>query len=323
MILDFANKWNPGDSIGVSFVNGSEKLLQRVEEVIKIWEQYANIHFDFSSTDPIIKIKFESSSNDSKIGTEYLNFKDKNVNMNFALLNPNSSDEDVHKIILHEFGHALGLVHEHFNPVCLECFDVNAVMNHFKKNVGLNEADIKNNVLRKYVVNQFMFSEFDPHSIMIYDIPSSCMKDGRSFKQPFELSDIDKKFISEIYPNIKIDISELEIDSETEFQFNSPYQELSFKLPFPMPEGKRYYISTTSDQDIALSIYLTLVTGDKVGHIEYKKPFENNEGTVGMENRIEFEDFIPGANPGVTDYYLRISRVNNADLKGTLFLKAE
>ncbi|HEY1067806.1 MAG TPA: M43 family zinc metalloprotease, partial [Pirellulales bacterium] len=36
--------------------------------------------------------------------------------MNFGWLREDSKDEEVRSVVLHEFGHALGLIHEHQNP---------------------------------------------------------------------------------------------------------------------------------------------------------------------------------------------------------------
>jgi serralysin len=36
--------------------------------------------------------------------------------MNYGWMTPDSSDDEVHRVVAHEFGHALGLIHEHQNP---------------------------------------------------------------------------------------------------------------------------------------------------------------------------------------------------------------
>ena len=36
--------------------------------------------------------------------------------MNYGWLTPESAQDEVRRVVLHEFGHALGLIHEHQNP---------------------------------------------------------------------------------------------------------------------------------------------------------------------------------------------------------------
>ena len=36
--------------------------------------------------------------------------------MNYGWLTPDSDDDELRRVVLHEFGHALGLIHEHQNP---------------------------------------------------------------------------------------------------------------------------------------------------------------------------------------------------------------
>ena len=36
--------------------------------------------------------------------------------MNYGWLTPTSDDDELRRVVLHEFGHALGLIHEHQNP---------------------------------------------------------------------------------------------------------------------------------------------------------------------------------------------------------------
>ena len=66
MILDFTNKWNPGDIISVSFLNGSDRLRKRVSEAAKQWVNFANIKFDFiNNSNGVIRIRFNGGKNDN------------------------------------------------------------------------------------------------------------------------------------------------------------------------------------------------------------------------------------------------------------------
>ncbi|MCI0450595.1 MAG: hypothetical protein L0Y79_12580 [Chlorobi bacterium] len=166
MILDFANKWKPGDVLGVSFLNGSPKLHEKVAEVAKTWENYANIKFDFTGNSRnVIRIRFNAGKNDSKIGTDALTFPAEEETMCYAYIHENSSEPEIKRVVLHEFGHALGLIHEHFHPYSGINFDRENTIKHFMSASGFSEADVEKNVLRTYCINQLSSTEFDPNSI--------------------------------------------------------------------------------------------------------------------------------------------------------------
>jgi len=71
--------------------------------------------------------------------------------------------------VVHEFGHALGCIHEHQAPTEDLQWDVDAVYqsvsgppNYWKK------EDIDRNNLEKYLPKGITASRFDEHSILLY-----------------------------------------------------------------------------------------------------------------------------------------------------------
>src|SRR5690242_11084034 len=46
-VYDFNNKWTPGTTIRVSFLNGTDWQKSKVKQYAPIWCQYANVKFDF------------------------------------------------------------------------------------------------------------------------------------------------------------------------------------------------------------------------------------------------------------------------------------
>jgi hypothetical protein len=50
------------------------------------------------------------------VGTDALSIPRSEPTMNFGWLTPESDDDEFSRVVTHEFGHALGAVHEHQNP---------------------------------------------------------------------------------------------------------------------------------------------------------------------------------------------------------------
>ncbi|KAF3315498.1 hypothetical protein TWF173_003416 [Orbilia oligospora] len=123
--------------------------------------------------------------------------------MNLAL-NDHTTTERVRAVVLHEFGHLLGCIHEHSSPASSIPWNEEAVYDFYKRTNGWDRAKTCHNVLHKYDRNTVsQFSEFDPKSIMIYTIDESVLLPGNSrFVTSWNtrLSTTDKEFIGKLYP---------------------------------------------------------------------------------------------------------------------------
>lgn len=122
--------------------------------------------------------------------------------MNFGWLEADSSYDAFAGVVLHEFGYALGCVHEHQHPESPIPWDEEAVYNYYTGPPN-NWARLKvrMNVLTKFGKGMTQFSEFDSKSIMLYPIPNAHTTGDWSIDwKNSELSDTDKEFIGEMYP---------------------------------------------------------------------------------------------------------------------------
>jgi hypothetical protein len=118
--------------------------------------------------------------------------------MNFGWLRPSSDDDEVKRVVLHEFGHALGLVHEHQSPAVQIQWDRDAVIRDCSK--YWTEEEIELNIFEPYDRRETNYSNFDPQSIMIYPIPASWTRNGVAYPLDRTLSATDREFIRRQYP---------------------------------------------------------------------------------------------------------------------------
>ena len=113
------SKWQPGDTISISFLDGTDAQKALVRRFAVEWvTNLANLRLSWETppnTD--VRISFKYSGSWSVIGTTAKNIPKNQPTMNFGWLTQDVSDEEARRVILHEFGHALGLIHEHQNPV--------------------------------------------------------------------------------------------------------------------------------------------------------------------------------------------------------------
>jgi hypothetical protein len=202
--------WDRGMVLQVLFLDGPEAYRRRVRTHARTWEAYADITFAFDD-DPSapIRLTFTAAPGRfySMVGNEALlgGFPpDKHtMNLGFPPSWPLGNDEverEVRRLILHEFGHALGLIHEHSSPEAGSFFkDPELVYDYYRRTQGWDRQTVDENVLMVYDRGQISnATAFDPDSIMLYEFPAEITT--RPTKTNYELSALDKIIIGQLYP---------------------------------------------------------------------------------------------------------------------------
>ena len=103
--------------------------------------------------------------------------------------------------ILHEFGHLLGLVHEHQNPNGNPIqWNREAVLKWALETQGWDVKDIEDNILNSENKESINGSTFDPLSIMLYFYPAELTTNNMGAQQNLRLSGKDVLWICKTYP---------------------------------------------------------------------------------------------------------------------------
>lgn len=203
-------KWLPNEEITVSFLDGDPALQERVRRVAEEWvgqdadgNRMANLTLTFrkDTNNTAVRISFKYRGSWSAIGTTCRNRTDlTQPTMNFGWLRPDSPEETLRRVVLHEFGHALGLIHEHQNPNGHLNWNRDAVIRDLSGPPNNWTLDvIERNMFQPYAENEVNSTPLDVHSIMIYPMPATWNLDGVAVGLNTELSATDKDFIREQY----------------------------------------------------------------------------------------------------------------------------
>ena len=202
--------WEPRAEIFIAWHDDGDAandadLRAMVERWAPEWMQFAGITLTFidNPDEADIRVSFRFPGCWSTVGTSCKTEKRERPTMNFNAARMRRSLERVQRgIVLHEFGHALGLIHEHQHPLSPLQFnerqiiaDVNRPPNSW------SEEKIRRNIITPAVAADHNSSEFDRDSIMMYAIPPHWLTNpDQATRENHELSPTDKAFIAGQYP---------------------------------------------------------------------------------------------------------------------------
>ena len=236
--------WQRGDVLKVCFFGGNPIVKTLVAATASQWNSLSSVKLDFGSDGKWrdcmdasagfsqIRIGFGDRGYWSAIGTDSNNLLNAmQPSMNFggfdrkynpfqpnsagAFYTPSNVVADAKPydrgVVLHEFGHALGLMHEHQNPN-LDCFNEikwsgqNNVYDFYAGDPNYwDKAKVDFNIGQGGIAYiSLKAGQPDPSSIMMYSQPPEIFKSGEASKcyvKPNNtISSLDRQFIAQVYP---------------------------------------------------------------------------------------------------------------------------
>lgn len=183
----------------VDNMNITEAIKKIVKERL---EPFINIKFNFvdNINNSDIRISFNPTLGAwSLIGTDCVLQKNE-ATMNLGWFDVSTT--------IHEFGHALGMIHEHQNPKGANInWNEQAVYKWASDTQGWDQQTTFHNIIEKYDKTILNGSEFDPDSVMLYFFPGKLTNNdegvccGKGTHQNLRLSKNDVIYLNTMYKN--------------------------------------------------------------------------------------------------------------------------
>lgn len=194
-------RWGAGRKLRVRFLDGTKVVKDKVKAYAVTWSKYANVAFTFSdAADAEIRIAFQEDGSWSYIGTDAIGIAATEPTMNFGWLDEATPDDEYSRVVIHEFGHALGCIHEHQNPAANIPWNKDAVYRYYMGPPNnWTKEQVDHNLFEKYNHTLTNFTAFDRKSIMLYPIPKEFTTGGYEVGFNRVLSAKDKAFIRKQY----------------------------------------------------------------------------------------------------------------------------
>lgn len=246
-------QWINGSTIKIRFMSGTQEQKDMVERFAPQWTRHANLEFEFTG-DPRADIRVTFDADDG--AWSYVGTDNKNIPLHAATLNLGWQDEGV---ILHEFGHMIGLMHEHQNPDGGVVWNEEAVIADLSGPPNWwDEATIRHNVLNKYSADQLHGTEFDPDSVMLYAFPDEWTRNMGATHENNDLSQMDKDFVrgANMYPGLaqpEERAVELPVCSDTTAEISAGGEEDLYQ--FQVRAEGLHTVETTGSTDVVMTLF--------------------------------------------------------------------
>jgi len=248
--------WENGRTLKVKFLDGSPAVQAKVQAIAKEWEAVANLKLEFVSSGAAqIRISFaQQGFSWSTVGTDANTVGATAATMNYGWLEPDTELREYQRVVRHEFGHALGMIHEHQNPAASGKipWDKPKVYAYYAQQ-GWDRDAVDFNIFEVYDEDSTNHTAFDPTSIMEYAIPDELTVGSYSIGWNTEFSAADIAFMKKQYPKAVPALTELSVGTPVIADLASAGEVDNYHLA--ITTAATYIMTTEGGTDTVLALH--------------------------------------------------------------------
>jgi len=200
-VVNYSKLWANGRTLKIAFLDAPDTdHKKKIIDAASQWLPYINLTFEF--VDDLlgdIRIATKNNDNSSMLGTDALLIHPDYPTMNLGV-KPDHQDFEV--IVMHEFGHALGALHEHQHPQAKIPWDKPKVYEFYKKREmnPLTEEQVDRNLFASFDTLDAIYTSYDRRSIMHHPVANTLTVGNWEVPINRTISKKDKRLMRLLYP---------------------------------------------------------------------------------------------------------------------------
>ena len=192
-----------GVRLTVSFMdNPPSELRAKIISHMNAWNKTANVIFVETGSGGQVRIaRTPGQGYYSYLGTDILRIPANQQTMNLDSFTLNTPDSEFYRVVRHETGHTLGMIHEHMRRQIVARLDVNKTILYFQRTQGWSAQTTRQQVLTPIEEVSLRASpNADIVSIMCYQLPGEITIDGLPIVGGNDIDSMDYEFVGSFYP---------------------------------------------------------------------------------------------------------------------------
>ena len=193
--------WAKGSALTIRFLDHPE-MTQDIMKIANEWTQGLDVSFRVTTSEPADIRVSVTGGLASRIGREALSVADEEPTMHLGGLLTAADSTERRAFILHEFGHALGALHEHQRQVAKLTWNTDFVYQYYLDKYRMGRDEVNRHVIGPFMQDPAELVEskdFDPKSVMMYPVLEKFTKEG--FVQPWNanITGWDRRIMESLY----------------------------------------------------------------------------------------------------------------------------
>jgi hypothetical protein len=166
------------------------------------WGQYANVVFSLAGPGevPMVRVTCRGDGYWSYLGPQILSIPADQPTMSLQDFDRGMPESEWRRVVRHEVGHTLGLLHEHALPEIIALLDPEAVIADFMATQGWSRQMIIEQILTPPAPGSYRSRKPNANSIMCYQFAAKDTRNRQPIPGGLDITPDDGAFVGSLYP---------------------------------------------------------------------------------------------------------------------------
>lgn len=182
--------------------NVTDEFKQHFLAHANAWSQYANVHFKLAGPGQpaMVRVTCRGDGYWSYLGPQILSIPAGQPTMSLQDFDRGMPEAEWRRVVRHEVGHTLGLLHEHMLPEIIALLDPETVIADFVASQGWTRQMVIQQILTPPAPGTYRASKPNVYSIMCYQFSARDTRNRQPIPGGLDITPEDGAFVGSLYP---------------------------------------------------------------------------------------------------------------------------